>query len=1066
MDSLPEDMTMRTLIKGMIADEVPQSMVHPGTKSRLQKTASSPKKLINIEQSPTMVLRSHIKAKRRSCVKYNTARPSVSSIIQSTRNNSPAPKKAKTVEANPQEALDDYTPRILLKKFMQTELESSLVKVANSKKKKSVQKKSQHKAKLSSGSNDSFGLSLPAEDTTEEKLLLDRKVRKQKISVSEFEKATQQRLQLIAETQQNEQVELCEKSTKLPDVSTIIGLINPEFDESTTKPILCRRPVKRKVINEDDFEEGVHNYLEQEKEPEEIEGPGSFEKTSGLTDISRIVGLTNFDIDESVSKPVLSRRPKRDKLISEDDFEEGVLFYLQQAKEKPFPEVQDASSDSTGKEKSCSHTQQDKLAATVLYTSPWPTKSNGMKAASAGTEEITNVFGLNSGLDLEKEMELSVPAEEESVKMAYAGRTSSHCLIKEKNLTDTDHQIDDTAEKPMEDLQVHEESMDHGIQTEGGAKEYQSEHRGSESAVGTQYSERTKAEEETAHDDEYQADYKELEVARDAEQNFATLGGQESAALRHSEGVNELVFVDEIGDKEVESDDVNDERMEVKSVECDKVDDENTQGEEREEDEGGRVDDEEGGEEDEGGRVEDEGGRVEDEGGRVEDEGGRVEDEGGRVEDEGGRVEDEGGRVEDEGGRVEDEGGRVEDEGGRVEDEGGRVEDEGGRVEDEGGRVEDEGGRVEDEGGRVEDEGGRVEDEEGGEEDEGGRVEDEEGGEEDEGGRVEDEGGRVEDEGGRVEDEGGRVEDEGGRVEVEGGRVEVEGGRVEVEGGRVEVEGGRVEVEGGRVEDEEGGEEDEEGGEEDEGGRVEDEEGGEEDEGGRVEDEEGGEEDEGGRVEDGGGRVEDEGGDDGEFDDERMEDGDEASDERMEDDEGTDEEEHDEVAMVDNSEYEEDDSKVRPPFQQSEKVFKSSPLLTTPHFLKILGSKAQKPLVKVKQHPKKPTQKRKKTILPNSFVKSVFTHYAKMRVKKETFAVVEQCLELYFEQLCDDVDVYSKHAKRRTVEKEDLELLMKRQGFVTAKAPLNVLIEHHLPMECREKLIPMAVSGSKIIPKK
>lgn len=35
-------------------------------------------------------------------------------------------------------------------------------------------------------------------------------------------------------------------------------------------------------------------------------------------------------------------------------------------------------------------------------------------------------------------------------------------------------------------------------------------------------------------------------------------------------------------------------------------------------------------------------------------------------------------------------------------------------------------------------------------------------------------------------------------------------------------------------------------------------------------------------------------------------------------------------------------------------------------------------------------------------------------------------LELYFKQLCDDMDVYSKHAKRRTIEKEDLELLMKR----------------------------------------
>ncbi|XP_041047614.1 uncharacterized protein LOC121280051 [Carcharodon carcharias] len=580
MDSLPEDMTMRTLIKGMITEEVPQSIVRPRTRSRLQKKASTPKKLIDIsvQQSPSMVLRSQMKAKLTCPLRNDAAGTAGSSKRHSTKKNSPALSKAKTVEAIPWEALDDYTPRGLLKKFMRTELESSLVKVVNPKMKKSMQKKSQVKKKVPSSS---FDLSLPTEDTTEENLPIDLKARKQKtLSVSEFERVTRQRLQHTAETQESEQVELCEKSTRFPDVSTIIGLINPDFEESTTKPILSRRPLKRKVINEHDFEEGVHNYLEQEKEPEEIERSGPFEKTSGLTDISRIVGSINFDTDESVSKPVLSRRPRRDKLISEDDFEEGVLFYLQQAKKKPIPEVQDASSDSTGKEKSSAQTQQDELAATELYTSPWPTKCNGMNAASAGTEEMKNEFGLSSGLDLEKETELSVPREEESVKMPYAGRASSLHLIKEKILTDTDHQIDCTVEKITEDLQV-------GIQTQGGAKEHQSEHGGSESAVGKQYPERTKLEEETAHDGEYQADCKELEMARDAEQNLATLGGQESAALWHSEGVNadELVLVDEIGDKKAENDEVNDERMEVESMEGDKVNDERTEGDEVEDDE-------------------------------------------------------------------------------------------------------------------------------------------------------------------------------------------------------------------------------------------------------------------------------------------------------------------------------------------------------------------------------------------------------------------------------------------------------------------------------------------------
>ncbi|GCC27031.1 hypothetical protein chiPu_0005452 [Chiloscyllium punctatum] len=787
MDSLPEEMTMRTLIKGMIAEEVPQSIVRPET-HRLRKKTSTPKKLIDVsvQQSPTMVLRSQMKAKVRSCQLTDAAKKvaAQSSKKQTTGKNSLGLKKAKTVRAISQEALDDYTPRSLLKKFMQTELESSLVKVANPTMK----------------SNNSFGVSLSVEDATEQSLPVDRTSQKQKINVSEFEKATQKSLQQTVESQQSEQVEQCDKSSRLPDISTIVGLINPDFEESTTKPILCRRPIKHKVINENDFEEGVHKYLQQGKELEEVERIEPFEKTSGLTDISRIVGSINFDTDESVSKPVLSRRPRRDKLISEDDFEEGVLFYLQQAKEKPLPEVQDTSSDSTEKEKSSAHTQHDELAATELYTSPWPAKSNSMKAVATDTKEMKNAFDLNSRLDLEKTTELSVRVEEESVKVAKSGRASSHSLIKEKNLSDTDHQIVYAAGKHVEDLATGEESMD-----------------------------------------------REFKVVTDAGLNLMP-GEQESTISRHSEGVDthEGMLVDEVGDK-VESDKMEAETIVSEGVKDDEVNDERMEG--------------------------------------------------------------------DEMGKERMEGDEADDE--RVE--GDEADDE--RVE--GDEADDE----------------------------------------------------------RME--GDEADDE--------------------------------RMEGDEVDDE------------------------------RVEGDE--------------------------ADDERVE-GDEADDKQVEGDEADDddEEDPDEVPsreeLPDSSESEEGDSKVRLAFQQSDKRFRSSPLLTTPHFLKILDSKAYKPLVKVRQNPKQTTKARKKTSLPSSFVKSVFTHYAKMRVKKETFTVVEQCLELYFKQLCDDVDIYSKHAKRRTIEKEDLELLMKRQGFVTAKMPLNVLIERHLSMECREKLIPMAVSGSKIIPNK
>ncbi|XP_051883956.1 centromere protein T [Pristis pectinata] len=511
-----------------------------------------------------------------------------------------------------------------------------------------------------------------------------------------------------------------------------------------------------------------------------------------------MVGSINFGTDESVSKPVLSRRSRRLKLISEDDFEQRVLFDLQQTKGKSFPEVQEAASDNTEKEKSITNAQQNELGVNEPYTSPQQTPSDGMEAVSARNEETRNEFGLNTGLDLEKQREFVVSDKEESVKTPHTGKDQTH-LTEQKTLADTDPELEYRAEKFTEDPHGGDRSMDH-----------------------------------------------ELEMPKDTEQNLSMQVSQESTMVRYSEGI----VVGDENDKTGEGHEVND----------------------------------------------------------------------------------------------------------------GRAEDgETGGILANTGRMEYA----------------------------------EEGGEKAEGAQV-----------------------DNGSVEAEDGEniKDAEAVSERMQGAKVKgTESSRLDGEGSALAGLDG-----------EGSAL------------------------------AGLDGEDMAG--GDTDDERME--------ETESDGDIESDEMDEEELMHNDGYEGDDSEVRQTFQLSEKALKSSPLLTTPHFLKILGRQARKPLAKVRGNPKKPTQKRKKTILPSSFVKSVFTHYAKMRVKKEVFRAVDQCLELYFKQLCDDMDVYSKHAKRRTIEKEDLELLMKRQGFITAKTPLNVLIENHLPMECREKLIPMAVSGSKIIPKK
>ncbi|KFP99250.1 Centromere protein T, partial [Leptosomus discolor] len=102
----------------------------------------------------------------------------------------------------------------------------------------------------------------------------------------------------------------------------------------------------------------------------------------------------------------------------------------------------------------------------------------------------------------------------------------------------------------------------------------------------------------------------------------------------------------------------------------------------------------------------------------------------------------------------------------------------------------------------------------------------------------------------------------------------------------------------------------------------------------------------------------------------------------------------------------------------------------------------------------------------SSLIKKIFSHYVKMPVARDAFKIVEKCSKRYFKQLSSDLEAYSSHAGRKTVEKADLEVLMRRQGLVTDKMPLNVLIEHHLPLEYRRLLIPVAVSGNKVLPHK
>ncbi|XP_048372136.1 centromere protein T [Sphaerodactylus townsendi] len=159
---------------------------------------------------------------------------------------------------------------------------------------------------------------------------------------------------------------------------------------------------------------------------------------------------------------------------------------------------------------------------------------------------------------------------------------------------------------------------------------------------------------------------------------------------------------------------------------------------------------------------------------------------------------------------------------------------------------------------------------------------------------------------------------------------------------------------------------------------------------------------------------------------------------------------------------------VKTPAFVRAKAFQCSPLLSSPRTLNAAASKPaseELPKDQVPRESKKARREKKCQLgLSSSWVKKMFSHYARMPVAKDAFQAVERCVSMYFKRLCDDLEAYTDHARRKTVLLADMELLMRRQGLVTDKIPLNVLIEHHLPLEYRKLLIPVATSGNKVVP--
>ncbi|XP_067432967.1 centromere protein T isoform X1 [Thunnus thynnus] len=179
------------------------------------------------------------------------------------------------------------------------------------------------------------------------------------------------------------------------------------------------------------------------------------------------------------------------------------------------------------------------------------------------------------------------------------------------------------------------------------------------------------------------------------------------------------------------------------------------------------------------------------------------------------------------------------------------------------------------------------------------------------------------------------------------------------------------------------------------------------------------------------------------------------------------EKEEEEEEWEDDEESEEVPMKT-PAFVKEKRNFFLSDLLASPTaFKNIQSSDEGLPPGKTKQvRQRKTGAAKRETGLPKSYLMNVFKHFAKTKVSADVYPVLKDIMDKFFDRLADDLETYAVHAKRKTIEVEDVELLLRRQGYVNDKVPVEVLIEKYLRMDQRKLLIPIATSGNNVVPKR
>ncbi|XP_072278855.1 uncharacterized protein [Pyxicephalus adspersus] len=259
MDDPQENLTTRSLLKGILATENVRPAVKHQTRRSISRLSVSRKHQDNIPASPSMTLRSQMKARvRQSFGKLALEDMSVTRKSNAKTKRRSVPKGYNNIV----EELNNITPQSLLKKIIQNEDEVSIV--VSQRSKTAVDYTEQERTletKRSSLRN--VNLSLPDLENTEPLDVFRLSRKKKRMNISQFEKEMNEKLSKNQGNSSNLNENFQDLSSlENPSVKTrsFDDHLDLSMDpQSTYKKALLRKPNKAFLVSLGDFEQGVED---------------------------------------------------------------------------------------------------------------------------------------------------------------------------------------------------------------------------------------------------------------------------------------------------------------------------------------------------------------------------------------------------------------------------------------------------------------------------------------------------------------------------------------------------------------------------------------------------------------------------------------------------------------------------------------------------------------------------------------------------------------------------------------------------------------------------------------